>query len=89
MIGYITDTRVSRHGNAVTAVAVKASRIPKGTTFCIYTFFRRGKQYRWKSPARTMGFCETLKFTNRLHLYHLYQKISRTYILYICIYKIY
>jgi len=46
MIGYITDTRVSRHGNAVTAVAVKASRIPKGTTFCIYTFFRRGKQYR-------------------------------------------
>lgn len=60
MIGYITDTRVSRHDNAVTAVAVKASRIPKGTTFCIYTFFR-GKQYRWKSSARTIEFCETLK----------------------------
>lgn len=60
MIGYITDTRVSRHGNAVTALAVKASRIPKGTAFCIYTFFR-GKQYRWKSPARTVEFCETLK----------------------------
>lgn len=41
VIGYITDTRVSRHGDAVTAVVVKAPSHPpppaRGTTSRIYT----------------------------------------------------
>jgi len=51
VIGYITDTRVSRHGDAVTAVAVESSRIatPKSTLPHLHTPSSR-KTTPWRGP---------------------------------------